>query len=234
MIKNVIGYVRISKGDKEAERSLENQKELILKICKGNKYNLFGIEVDFKKTGRNLERNGIQNVIKKIKNKEVINYIICVRLDRLTRNVDDFKWLIREILNPNNIKIISTLEEDGFDKFKELDYLDCLEEVIYFSKESDIISKKVRRVFQYKKSIGQWIAPPPLGFKYDSSGNGKLIIDNEKIEIIERIKFLHNEEKLSFKKISEITGIPKTTVLGYYHISIEDKIKKYDKFIKKN
>ncbi|MDV9850653.1 recombinase family protein [Clostridioides difficile] len=92
------------KGD-----SIENQIQLCIDYAKSIGIKDFLIYEDEGFSGSNIDRPQFKKMMQDAKDKK-FNYLVCYRLDRISRNVSDFSTLI-EKLNELNISFISIKEQ---------------------------------------------------------------------------------------------------------------------------
>ena len=82
-----IGYIRVSTDEQAREGiSLENQKAKITAYCELNDLDLVEIIEDAGKSGKDLNREGIQSLLGKVKAR-TIDAVVVYKLDRLSRRV---------------------------------------------------------------------------------------------------------------------------------------------------
>ena len=92
-----LGYVRVSTTEQATEGiSLDNQKSKIRAYCEIQDMHLIEIIVDAGKSGKNLNREGIQQLMSAIK-KRSVEAVIVYKLDCLSRKVIDTLSLIETI-----------------------------------------------------------------------------------------------------------------------------------------
>ena len=111
-----MGYARISTSKKKQKYSLIFQKLAIEKYCKENNIELVDCIKD-RKSGRNLNREGLQKLFRRKKEFEVL---ISLRVSRLTRNVLHGLQITREILSD---KVFVFIEEPMDIKTKQGSFL---------------------------------------------------------------------------------------------------------------
>jgi DNA invertase Pin-like site-specific DNA recombinase len=83
---NVRGYCRVSTEEQLKGHSLESQKAEIERIVKAREWNLIEIYTDEAKSGGNVDRPGLQRLLKDVKPRE---YIMTYTVSRLGRNILD-------------------------------------------------------------------------------------------------------------------------------------------------
>lgn len=109
-MKKAIGYCRVSTEEQAIEGiSLRAQADTIRAYCKLNDLELIEIIKDSGFSGKDLNRPGIQKIIKLIKDKST-QAVVVYKLDRLSRRVIDTLSLI-EIFEKNKIALHSFHEK---------------------------------------------------------------------------------------------------------------------------
>ena len=109
-MKKVILYIRVStKGQAEDGYSLEFQKDKLLAYCKAMDYAVVGIYVDDGYTGSNLERPGMQRIIKEAATGK-FDAVLVYKLDRLSRSQKHTMYMLEDVFIPNNISFVSMSE----------------------------------------------------------------------------------------------------------------------------
>lgn len=103
-------YTRVS-TDQQAEEgfSLEVQHEKLMEYVSRNKLEFFGFYTDPGVSAKNLNRPGIQSLLKDF-NDDLFDIILVHKLDRLTRNIGDLHNLV-EMVNSKGKKLISYTED---------------------------------------------------------------------------------------------------------------------------
>ncbi len=101
--KRTIGYIRVSTREQVNNGvSLDNQEYKIKTYSDLKDLDLVEIIKDKGKSGKDLNRTGIQRIIKMAKNKE-IDAVVVYKLDRLNRKTRDLLFLVEDVFNKNNI-----------------------------------------------------------------------------------------------------------------------------------
>lgn len=215
-MKNAIGYVRVSTSEQVVEGiSLENQKTKIQAYCSLNDLELISIIEDAGKSGKNLNREGIQELLSKVKSK-VIDAVIVYKLDRLSRKVIDTLTLI-ETIEKASITFHSLNEKIDTGTAIGRFFLNITASLAQM--ERDLISERTKDALQMKISNGQRAGQIPYGWRLSNDGN-TLIKHKKEQEAISLIKKLHNKgysyraicielEKAGYRPIGK-TWHPKT------------------------
>ena len=106
----VIGYTRVSTLEQSREGvSLDNQEYKIRAYADLKDMELVEMIVEEGKSGKTMNRPGLQKIINLINNKQ-IDGVICYKLDRLTRKTRDLLYLIEDVFAKNDIQFISLNE----------------------------------------------------------------------------------------------------------------------------
>ncbi|HIE44241.1 MAG TPA: recombinase family protein [Candidatus Omnitrophica bacterium] len=192
----VIGYIRVSTEEQAREGiSLEAQEAKIKSYVE--LHNLGEVEIirDEGKSGKDLNREGIQEILRLAKEKR-INHLIVYKLDRLTRRTLDLLTLIEEVFKPNNVEIHSITEKIDTSTAQGKFFLTIIGALSQM--ERDLISERTREALRYKISQGEPVGSPPLGYIAE---NKRLSEVEEELEIIRYIKKLRRK-KLSLRQIA--------------------------------
>lgn len=93
----VIGYVRISKADGQADdkHSIDAQVRAIERAATYHGWDLIGVERDNGKSGANTRRDGYQRALARLKAGDA-DMLVAARLDRLSRSIADFAKLLAD------------------------------------------------------------------------------------------------------------------------------------------
>lgn len=203
-------YVRKSKFTEEGE-SIENQINMCMNYANTvlaiNDYEIYQDE-GF--SGGNTDRPQFKKLIKDIKANK-FTYLICYRLDRISRNVADFSSTL-EILNKHNVAFISIKEQ--FDTSSAMGRAMMNISATFAQLERETIAERVRDNLKELAKTGRWLGgPAPLGYKSieveNTDGQGKnrkkhiLSINDDEIEKVKLIYELFLKHK-SFQRVSNI------------------------------
>jgi DNA invertase Pin-like site-specific DNA recombinase len=105
-----IGYIRVSTDEQAREGvSLENQKAKIEAYCQLNDLELVGILEDAGKSGKDLNREGMQALMDRIRGRS-IDAVIVYKLDRLSRRVKDTLSLM-DLIEKHSVAFHSITEK---------------------------------------------------------------------------------------------------------------------------
>ncbi len=204
-------YSRKSKFTGKGE-SVENQVQL----CKEHLNKMFNIKdediyifEDEGFTGGNTRRPEFQNMIKHAKLKK-FELLVCYRLDRISRNVSDFAYLIND-LNKHNVNFISLREQ--FDTTTPMGRAMMYIASVFSQLERETIAERIRDNMLQLAKTGRWLGgTPPTGFESEevinpsSSGKEKKMFKLSPLaKEIEVVKLIYNKyiELKSMTKVEE-------------------------------
>lgn len=158
----VVGYIRVSTDEQANEGvSLDNQRKRIEAFCVAKDWELVDIYEDAGKSGKDLNRDGIQKLIKNC-NKGIFYAVIVYKVDRITRRQRDLWYLIDDVFEPNDIGFVSINEP--FDTTSAIGKA-CLGMIGVFAQlERDLIAERTRDALKYKKEKGDYLGTVPLGY----------------------------------------------------------------------
>lgn len=109
--KKALGYLRISDKKQIKGESIANQKASISSYAKSNQIDVIKWFTDEAKSGKNAERDELQNLLKlSIKLKGQIDYVIVYKMSRASRDVESYVTQIRSVLASRGIQIRSATE----------------------------------------------------------------------------------------------------------------------------
>lgn len=185
-----VGYVRVSTSEQTLKGiSLANQEAKIRAYAELNDMELAEIVSDPGKSGKNLNRPGIQRVLDMVKDKKV-EAIVCYKMDRISRKVID------------NLALLEIFEKKGIGFHSITEKLDTSSAMGRFfinmtaslnQMERDLISERTKSALQLKKDNNQRAGNIPYGFHLDADGT-TLIEDSNEQSTLNRIKSLKAQE----------------------------------------
>lgn len=184
MILRAIGYVRVSTDEQAQEGvSLDNQKAKIRAYCNLHDLELDEIIEDAGRSGKNLNREGVQSLIERIKERE-IDAVIVYKLDRLSRKVLDTLNLI-ELMKKHRVAFHSITDnidtKTAIGKFF-LNIMASLAEM-----ERDLIAERTKDALRHKIENNERAGQIPYGWTLAPDGKALIAKDDEQ-EIIRLIR----------------------------------------------
>lgn len=155
-------------------------------------------------SGKNVDRPDFQRMLRDIKTKKP-NFVVCYRLDRISRNVSDFSTLI-ESLNNKSISFICIKEE--FDTSKPMGKAMMYIASVFAQLERETIAERIRDNMLMLARTGRWLGgTTPTG--YTSEKVQEIILDGK---VKTACKLKEKEEELTivatiFEKYLEIRSV---------------------------
>lgn len=162
MYKNIAIYSRKSKITETGD-SIKNQVDMCKDYAKLHFGNCqFTIYEDEGFSGKDIERPMFKKMMKDVKNKK-FEVLMCYRLDRISRNVNDFSNVL-ELLEYNNISFVSLTEQ--FDTSTPLGKAMLSIASVFAELERNTIAQRITDNFTELAKKGYClIANPPEGYK---------------------------------------------------------------------
>ena len=202
-------YSRKSKYTGKGE-SVENQVEMCKEYLYSHVKDIEEKEIvvyeDEGFSAKNLERPMFKRMMADSK-KEKVDYIVCYRLDRISRNVSDFSSLITD-LNDRNIAFVSIKEQ--FDTSTPMGRAMMYIASVFAQLERETIAERIRDNMLMLAKTGRWLGGmSPTGYK--SEKVEQIVIDGKSKQMF-RLKVVPNEAdlvKLIFKKFLETNSLTK-------------------------
>jgi len=210
-------YSRKSKFTGKGE-SIENQLEL----CKRYIQNKYGdnkindnpdtdinivIYEDEGYSGKNTARPEFQRMMADIRMRK-LNYVVCYRLDRISRNVGDFAQTVE---NLEQYKVSFICIKEQFDTATPMGKAMMNMAAVFAQLERETIAERIRDNMLHLAKTGRWLGgTTPLGFKSEQvekmtiegkiKTSFKLVPIQEELQIVELIF-------MTFLKLSSVTGV---------------------------
>lgn len=225
-------YTRVSTAEQAQEGySLSAQRKTLEEWAVKNGHEVITHYEDAGLSAKNTNRPALQEMLEAAKQKK-FDAIIVWALSRFTRSVFDLYNIYNDILEPNNIKLVSATE--GFDTNVVIGRVMMGLLGILAQMERELTSERVKLAFQERAEQGKRTCSDILG--YDKLGRDHLVINEHEAEIVRFIfKSLAKGRTLSqvaqdcdslgykgkrgakisvelVRRISE-----RKTYLGYYH-----------------
>ena len=198
----VAGYLRVSTDEQARDGlSLDAQEARIRGYCVARGWQLVRLERDEGKTGKNLDRPGMQSLLS---NLDGIDVVVVSKLDRLTRSMRDLSTLVDERFNGVALASLS----ESFDSSTASGKLSMNLFGTIAQWEGEVISERTAEALAHKKANGQHCGRIPFGFAIGD--DGKLHENPEQMAIIVAMKRMHGRGA-SVRTIAAKHGVCKTT-----------------------
>jgi len=197
-MKRAAIYTRVSTAEQSKKGvSLEHQLNKCRLQAELLDYQIDKEIVEPGKSAKNLEREGMQELISMIKDKS-IDAVIIYKLDRLTRNVSDLNYLIA-LLVKKGVELISVKDSLNTSTASGRMVINMLGTISQWEREQ--IAERTQEALQYKKHTNQrYSAITPYGYNDEN----KILKKNDKEQtVILRILNLREHLGLSWQKIED-------------------------------
>ncbi|MBA7493632.1 hypothetical protein ES702_04191 [subsurface metagenome] len=195
-----VGYIRVSTEEQVREGvSLEAQEDKIKKYADLHNLELIGVIRDEGKSGKDLNREGMQKVITLCKDRSV-DHLVVYKMDRLTRRTLDLLTLVEEVFKPNGVQFHSISEKVDTSTAQGKFFLTITGAMAQM--ERDLISERTKEALQYKISKGELVGSPPLGFEAIEKELRKTQDELIVVQEIFKMKKGRGKNKLSLRQIA--------------------------------
>lgn len=188
--KTALGYMRISDKKQIKGESKTNQKASIQAYADANNIRIVKWFYDEAKSGKNTEREELQNLLKMaLKMKGTIDYVIVYKMNRASRDLESYILGMRSVLASRGISIRSATEP-----FDDTPMGRFVENLYVMVGQLDNENKR-ETVMDNMRSLakqGYWLHKPLLGYdKYTiKNSEGKPRASMKPNEVGEKVKSL--------------------------------------------
>ncbi len=102
-------YPRVSGHEQEDNYSIPDQIDRMTKYCESRDWMVYKIYTDSGFTGSNMERPGLQDMMKDVENGK-LDMVLVYKLDRLSRSQKDTLYLIEDVFDKHGVSFTSITE----------------------------------------------------------------------------------------------------------------------------
>lgn len=135
MIRKVAIYARVSTTNQAEEGySIDGQIDSLEKYCEAMGWDVYNKYIDAGFSGGSLKRPEMANLINDVK-KGLFDTVLVYKLDRLSRNVRDTLYLIKDVFNINKIDFVSIQENIDTSSAMGTLFLTLLSAIAEFERE---------------------------------------------------------------------------------------------------
>lgn len=203
MEKAVI-YVRVS-SEEQAKHgfSIDNQKRQCEEFAERNGYIVIKTFIDEGKSAKNLDRPEIQDLMAYCnKKKNDVKAVIIWRLDRISRNNEDYHGALRPLFERKGIKLLSATEANV--NTIEGDLMRNIG-MSFAEYERKVIGVRTLAGLRQKASQGEYPHKAPIGYKNVSKEDGSktTVIDENYAFYVKQAFNLYDSGMYSLKTLSE-------------------------------
>jgi len=165
-------YVRVSTEEqRDYGYSIDGQIRELKDYCKRKNYDVVDIYNDAGFSGKNMNRPNLERLLSDIK-KGLIDVIVAVKVDRLTRDGYDGQWLLKEC---NKYDVILDLLYDHYDINTVNGEMMYGMNLLFAQRERKEIGSRTKRGLEEAVRQGKYPTRVPFGYKRNL--DGKLEID---------------------------------------------------------
>ncbi len=161
-MKRVVGYIRISKKDKDEKGlSLENQESKIYSYADTKDLEVSEIYKDDGKSAKNVKRDKLQEVLDGVKDGTV-GHVIIYKIDRLTRSIKDLGMLL-ELFEKHGVALSAVVESLDTTSASGRMIVNMIGVIAQWERET--ISERTKSALAVKRKRGERLGRIPFGYK---------------------------------------------------------------------
>ena len=176
MIRKVAIYARVSTTNQAEEGySIDGQIDSLEKYCEAMGWDVYNKYIDAGFSGGSLERPGMTSLINDIKSG-LFDTILVYKLDRLSRNVRDTLYLIKDVFNINKIDFVSIQENIDTSSAMGTLFLTLLSAIAEFEREQIKERMQLGKLGRAKAGKSMMWARTSYGYDYQKE-TGSLTIN---------------------------------------------------------
>lgn len=160
-------YTRVSTEEqRDYGYSIDGQLRELKDYCKKKKYDVVDIYNDAGFSGKNMNRPELERLLKDIKNG-LIDVIVAIKVDRLTRDGYDGQWLLKEC---NKYNVLLDLSHEQYDVNTVNGEMMFGMNLLFAQRERKEIGSRTKRGLEEAVRQGKYPTQVPLGYIRDDEG----------------------------------------------------------------
>ena len=189
-VRNVLRvalYVRVSSQEQADEGySIAEQTDRLKKYADAMGWEIFKIYVDPGYSGGNIDRPGLNAMIKDVESGE-IDTVVVYKLDRLSRSQFDTLYLIEKVFLANNTDFVSMTENFNTNSPLGRAMIGFL--AVFAQLEKDKIQERTVMGKEARAKEGKWGggSSEPIGYDYDPTTELLYVNEYEKMQVLEAV-----------------------------------------------
>ena len=158
-------YPRVSGHEQEDNYSIPEQIDRMKKYCEAKGWFVYKIYTDSGYTGSNMDRPGLQDMIKDVKSGK-LDMVLVYKLDRLSRSQKDTLYLIEDVFDKHNVGFASMTE--NFDTSTPFGKAILGVLAVFAQLEREKIKERTMMGKDSRAQEGRWHggSTPPIGYDY--------------------------------------------------------------------
>lgn len=187
-----VGYLRVS-TEEQAKKgiSLDAQEKSIFSFIEAKGWKLVECVRDPGFSGKNMNRPGLQKIIKLCKSNGV-DVVVVYKLDRLSRRMRDMLELVDDVFEKNGIDLACVTETIDTSTAMGRTFFWII--TILAQLERERIGERVSDARTFRDNKGEWTGRTPYGYELAYVNGkrikGKLRMDESKMKLYEQAKDL--------------------------------------------
>lgn len=179
-MKKAIGYIRISDKD-QSNFSLDGQERYIRDFCERQNYALAEVFKDDGRSAKNFDRPDWIRLEGFIKLNKDVAFLVVVKYDRFSRNVQESLTKIQLLENKYNIVILSVMEPIALHPQSPYFFQFRMQLLLGAQTEWLVIQDRTKFGINQAHSKGRWVNRAPIGYRNTRDENDKpIIVPDEK------------------------------------------------------
>lgn len=185
MIRKVAIYARVSTTNQAEEGySIDGQIDSLEKYCEAMGWDVYNKYIDAGFSGGSLKRPEMANLINDVK-KGLFDTVLVYKLDRLSRNVRDTLYLIKDVFNINKIDFVSIQENIDTSSAMGTLFLTLLSAIAEFEREQIKERMQLGKLGRAKAGKSMMWAKTSYGYDYDKETGSMTVNEYEALAIKE-------------------------------------------------
>lgn len=215
MSRKVAIYVRVSTTNQAEEGySIDGQLDSLTKYCEAMGWSVYQKYIDAGFSGGKLERPDILKLIKDAK-RGVFDTVLVYKLDRLSRNVQDTLYLVKEVFNKNEVHFVSLQENLDTSSAMGNLFLTLLSAIAEFEREQIKERMQLGKIGRAKSGKSMMWAKVAYGYTYHV-GTGEMTVNqSEAIAVREVFTSYLNGRSITKLRDDLNQKYPKTPAWSY-------------------
>ncbi len=209
-MKRVIAYARISNED-QSHFSISGQVEQITEYAFRNNYDLIETFIDEGQSAKNFERKSWRKLEAFLKaNYKYIDYLVVLKYDRFSRNIQEALTVIQKLEDEYNIKILSISEPIALPPENPFYFQLRTQMLLQAHVERLVIKERTLFGMNRAKREGRYIGKAPYGYinSRDTTGKPILLINDDEARVVKEMfeLYLQNTSFAEIKRIVKKKG----------------------------
>ena len=185
MIRKVAIYARVSTTNQAEEGySIDGQIDSLEKYCEAMGWDVYNKYIDAGFSGGSLKRPEMANLINDVK-KGLFDTVLVYKLDRLSRNVRDTLYLIKDVFNINKIDFVSIQENIDTSSAMGTLFLTLLSAIAEFEREQIKERMQLGKLGRAKAGKSMMWGRTSYGYDYQKETGSMTVNEYEALAIKE-------------------------------------------------